>query len=399
LIGLAAGGLVLWFVTSFTIAMVFADNAPAVSLRVWPHHAGAKAQMAVNLVGDGRDLQRRAGDIASWARRAIEREPSNVKAIRAFGLASAAQLRQSQASAIFRYSESLSRRDVPTQLWLIEEAVAANDIRRALQHYNRAMLTSLPARTQLNPILAQAAADPAILTPLVRMLEGRPLYWQDTAYAIVASCPATRLCVPAIFSRMQLNHRSGTERNIMLVGLSRLVGEGAYQQAWSLYERLPGAQTDGYLRGGGFDRAGGYPPFDWVLSEDPDLIAHMQDGSSDGASGQALFVAANGGKSGEVARQLLLLPPGAYTLAARVGLVPQDEADRPLIEVVCAGAERSSIVRRIFPSASEQPASLVLNFQVPSGCAAQWLVVSVRGSLSGQSSESWIDQMALRKLN
>ena len=64
--------------------------------------------------------------------------------------------RPGQGEALFHFASSLSRRDVPTQLWLIEDAVRKNDIPGALSHYDAALRSSL-ASQQISAATSSAA--------------------------------------------------------------------------------------------------------------------------------------------------------------------------------------------------------------------------------------------------
>ncbi|MFV3517295.1 hypothetical protein ACNJD8_22045, partial [Mycobacterium tuberculosis] len=73
------------------------------------------------------------------ARQALVQDPTAVAAVATLGIN--AQLRGDTGPArrIFAYANQLSRRDLRTQLWAIEDAVSRNDIPGVLNNYDIAL--------------------------------------------------------------------------------------------------------------------------------------------------------------------------------------------------------------------------------------------------------------------
>src|SRR3546814_17422634 len=65
---------------------------------------------------------------------------------------------------LLAYSQTLSRRDLRTQLMAIELAVARDDIPSALRHYDIALRTKKNAPDLLFPVLTSALTNPTIRT-------------------------------------------------------------------------------------------------------------------------------------------------------------------------------------------------------------------------------------------
>lgn len=84
-----------------------------------------------------------------------------------------------RARRLFLHSERLSRRNLITQLWAIEDAVARDDVAGALRHYDIALRTAPRMAEVLFPVLKSASTDPAIRTGLIRTLSGKPLWAGD----------------------------------------------------------------------------------------------------------------------------------------------------------------------------------------------------------------------------
>ncbi|MCB8835101.1 hypothetical protein LJD42_26475, partial [Escherichia coli] len=114
-----------------------------------------------------------------YASDALARSPVDARAARVLGLFDALRARNRAAQFAFYYAQRLSRRDLPTQMWLIEQSVDQNDIPSALSHYHIAMRTSQTSRAILIPVLADAAENPAVAKPLAQLLRQRPNWWLD----------------------------------------------------------------------------------------------------------------------------------------------------------------------------------------------------------------------------
>jgi len=114
-----------------SLAFVIRPADPALALRIDPDNAEIQASRAEQLLRLDPSANRRAAE--ELARQSLRRSP--VSAAGATMLATARDLAgdTSTARRLMDYSESVSRRDLPTQLWFVEDAVRRNDIPLALQ--------------------------------------------------------------------------------------------------------------------------------------------------------------------------------------------------------------------------------------------------------------------------
>lgn len=391
---LVLAGVALWLSMAITIAMVLGARAPEQALGWWPPSAGAKAALASHLLESppSRASVARASELA---RAALRREPVNVVASRTLGLTAALGGDQAGAGRLFAYSESLSRRDVPTQMWLIEDRVQHGDIAGALLHYDRALRVSESIRDVLLPIMVQASADPAIAAQETRLVATRPLWWPYFVDYLLSQGRSPRT-MAQIISRIRLDPGTESERQRLGHALNQLVTLGAYREAYAIYRQALGGRVEGgFVRNGDFEAGGGLGTFDWTFVDEPDLAAVRE--FRDGASGSfALSLVSSSGRGGEVARQLVLLPPGTYLLAAKAGAVPEDVSNRPMVSLLCAGQPPHGLTQIRLPFSGPAGASSTLRFVVPAtGCPAQWLTISTGASPDEQGSTPWVDQIEI----
>ncbi len=385
----AAGTAIAVISVASSYSILTTRAAPSRALTVWPWNEDARAAQASALL-QGDPAPATVAQAESLAKASLLALPLNVVASRAIGLAAALSGNMARAGAAMTYAESLSRRDLPTQLWFIEQRVAANDVPGALVHYDRALRTKTDAQDLLFPILLSASADPAVARPLARILAARPEWWRTFAEQLIGHNPSPS----AIFLVMQglrLNPSDSDERSLLSRAMDRLVDAKRVDLASGL---LPAPFRDARAmpRNGGFETDADFKPFDWVLADEADLNAAMQ--SRDGGMGRALFVTARNGQSGDVARQVLSLAPGTYRLRATMGGTAI-AAEAPTLAVQCVGG--GAVLTKMEAAATAVAGTVVsTQFTVPAGCRGQW--ISVAGVATNDDVADmlpWIDDIAI----
>lgn len=391
---LLTGLFIGWLVLASTIDRVFARRAPELAVRWNPRSADANARLGDTLLQDG-DVAAHSARIAAAATRSIERQPVNPVAVRLLGMTVAATGDERRAAGLVRYAEAMSRRDLPTQLWLIEASVARGDIPTALHHYDRAMKTSVSGRTLLFPILADAANDRAIWEPLSHVLARHPQWWRP--FMVQATAQTKSPDALYIFARRLRIDQPGRVDTGLLQGIEkRLVDLGDSRRAEELFNRAHGqpAAASPPLRNGGFEQASGFDPFEWNLKDEPDLAAVRQP-SPIARDGNALFLSATNGRGGDLAVQLVRLQPGDHVVGATIGGVAGDPLAYPRLVVRCASDGRE-LLNAAFPPAPERGRRWRGRFIVPAGCTAQRVVLQASSSLDPSDLTPWIDNIAIQ---
>ena len=396
--------LVVWFVTAVTMDRVAARLAPASVLALDPGSADANASLAVAMVQDNAGAVAARGtlppavlaQVRARALRSLDRQPVNPTAARLLALA-LAPTDPSRAQRLLNYAEAMSRRDLPTQLALIELRVQQDDVAGALVHYNRALSANAEARPLLYPILAAAANEPAVWQPLSTVLVRRPQWWRPFLETMIAQSRSPA-ALYAVARRMGLEHGPTSDFALLQATEKRLVELGAYAAAADLYGRAHGMAHGRrpLLTNGGFEQPGGWDPFDWNLIEQPDLAALRQP-SPAAAGGTALFLDATNGRGGDVAVQLMTLPAGAYRIGLVVGAVRGDRLAFPQLVVRCARDSRE-LLHTPFPSAPDGGTRWHADLTVPRDCTAQRLVIQASSVLEGSGTTPWVDDIAIEPL-
>lgn len=382
------GAGIAWLSFAVTVDRVFGTRAPATAARWGAGAASTDAARANNLAQAGASPAALA-QAERLARRALAASPVSVLAVRA--LADAAALRGDipRADRLFAYSETLSRRDLLTQMWLIEERVRQGDVAGALTHYDRALRTVGRARGILFPVLVPAASRPDVAGALAPLL-ARRVAWGPDYLAVMAEAPdASPDALGRLLLAARLRPEVAAERGPLGAAVGRLVASGRYSTAYAAYRQAVGEKGAGVLlRDGGFEADPVLPPFDWSFADETDLSATRERGGN----GTALVLRATNGRSGELARQLLLLRPGGYRLGLSASGAQADRLSRAAVAVTCLSSG-GELLR--LPVSAITRARLTGTFGVPAGCAAQMLTIVAPAGLGDSDSGVMVDDLTI----
>jgi hypothetical protein len=381
--------------TSFAVsaASILRAIRPDLALEFLPFDARAKARSAeLHLATASRDRSA-VGEAADLARSALERDPTVVSAWRTLALTTGVNGNGALSARLFHFAESLSRRDLPTQLWLIEDRVAANDVPAALEHYDIALRTSSASADMLLPVMVAATSEASMVSPIARLLATDPPWRREFLGRLVenAPSPANAVAIVAAFNR------PGTiaDRDLLTYFVDKLVGRRAFDEAWQIYRLLDASAPvhPGALRNGDFERRNLVPPFDWQL-EGGDGIGSEQRQLDHAGAGASLYVYSDG-RDGVVARQVLAAPAGDYVLSAQIGAVEGETPVGLSWQVACGNANGSVLAQgRIDQVGSLRQFALPVH--VPSSdCPAQWLFVGVLHRGDSEQASAWVDSVRL----
>lgn len=356
-----------------------ANIASAVSLA--PGDGRITALAAAALAGPDATLRDRA-EADRLARHALRQDPTAVLAASTLGLN--AQVRGDTAAArrIFAYAEALSRRNLPTQLWAIEDSVGRRDIPGALYHYDTALRSSASAATLLFPVLGSAITEPPVRSALVATLARRPR-WSDLFVEHVAANGTDPLATVQLFRQLR---RAG----VPIAGISQsllintLAARGAFDAAWSYYELIrPGANRR-TSRDPDFTADIKVPAvFDWVPVNGDGLSATVQRVGNGGL----VDFSAPATVGGMLLSQTQVLPAGTYKLSGRSAGIEQAPGAQPYWALTCADGRE--LGRVIIGNSALAGGAFAGALDVPAECPVQVLALVARpsdavGGLSGQ---------------
>lgn len=378
-VGLAAVATVLGFYgVTFSIAQVVVKRDPALAHRLAPYDGRITAAYATSLAGvDATSSDRARADML--AKRALQQDPTAVAAVATLGINAVVRGDNAAARRYFTYAQKLSRRDLRTQLFMIEDAVQREDIPGALHQYDMTLRVFPNLAEMLYPVLASASADPVIRRELVKTLAGKPM-WSESFVNFAAGNSTDPKSTAALFIDLR---RAGVPVSGMAraAAVNALIAAGQTDAAWSYYAAIrPGADR----------RRSRDPRFaanletpsqlDWTpINEGAGLSTSIQGGLFDFAAPASV--------GGPMLQQLQLLPPGTYRLSGRSIGIEQADGALPYWVLRCQTGRELGRVE--VPNSSVSNGNFTGTFSVPADCPVQTLVLMARASdaisgLSGQ---------------
>ena len=181
ILGLSLGliGGVFAFVESTATAL--SDNNPALALTINGDNEIAAQRMA-NLHMKNIDDQKSLQSAKALTLAALENAPGLAPSIRNFALLSELKVLDGNTDDLMQMATKFSRRDLPTQLWLIEKEVQGGDAAKTLAVYDLAMTSNPEIREILFPILANGVTDSELVGPIAKVLKTEPT-WAPAFYA------------------------------------------------------------------------------------------------------------------------------------------------------------------------------------------------------------------------
>lgn len=326
--------------------------------------------------------------IVQLALTALRQDATAVKAVNTLGLQAQLHGDTVQAQRLFNYAQRLSRRELQTQLWLIENAVARNDVPGALRHYDIALRTNKSAPDVLFPILAGAISDPLVRTSAIATLAGKPI-WAQSFIVFVAGGGEDPRAVADLLLRL---HRRGVRvpDEPSTVVINRLIHDDAAEDAWRYYAAIrPGVKRNS-ARDPGFAAVFDRPTaFDWSPVNENNVSASVQRT----AEGGIFTFSVSPGAGGLLLQQTQMLPPGTYRLDGKSSEIELPQRASPYWVLSCrSGAELGRVV---VPNTSYNRGSFSGQFIVPSDCPVQTLALIARPSEEISGSSGQIEEVRL----
>lgn len=385
--------LAAFFSEAVSVEQVVGSRAPALARRWAPWSAAARAADSVAHGQPG------AGE-TEWhtaqaeARAALNRDPTSVIAARSLGQIAALHNDLPRADRLFAYAEQLSRRDLLTELWMLEAQVRQGRVAGALVRYDRALRTNAAARPTLFPVLVLASGDPNVAPKLGGLLASRPPWGADFLAVMAESPHVPPNVLAAAVERAHLAVAVPAERAALAATIRRLADAGAYELALRVFRQAIGGTDAGLIRDGGFEREPLLPPLDWSLAGEADLSATREPA----ANGMGLELRAENGRTGELARQLLVLSPGAYALSLVQAGAGPDPLARAVVAIGCANREAPLLT---LPLGAAQRTRSIARFTVPMQCPGQWLTIAAPDGLGDgpDRAPTVVDDVVVRRLD
>lgn len=386
--GLAIGAALLGTMSvAHSLAYMTRAVAPERAHMLAPWDGRITAILSEKLSGpEASDADRRKAD--QLAREALRQDPTAVAAVATLGID--AQIRGDTAAArqIFSYSEMLSRRDLRTRLWAIEDAVGRGDLPGALHNYDIALRTSRIATDLLFPVLVTAISDGQTRAALVHTLAKRPA-WVDQFIAYVSGNGPDARATARLFEALQQRRISQSE-GARAALITRLLAQGHVEDAWLYYAALTPGVNRRMSRDPEFVANRTTPsPFDWNPVGDSGIATTIQRGEHGGVFDFSVPPSLGG----PLLEQLQVLPPGSYMIEGRSIGINQSDTTLPYWVLHCG--EGRELGRVVMPASSRSNGRFSGRFEVPANCPVQHLALIARPTEQMAGSTGQIDDVRL----
>lgn len=388
-VGIALFAVVLAYAAvAHTFAYTIRAAAPAQAHELAPGDGRLTALLAQQMSGpEAMPADRTRAD--ALAQLALRQDPTAIAAVVTLGINAQARGDTGTARHMFAFADILSRRDLPTRLWAIEDAIGRSDIRGALRQYDIALRTSRTAPNLLFPILGSAIADPAIRTALIARLRTRPT-WAGPFIVYLAD-DGTDTSAAALLFRSIAQAGLPLPDGPRAVLVRRLTEKGKFDDAWNMYAAVTPGANRLWSRDPDFTAKLDPPSvFDWTPIESDGTTAAFQRGDK----GNVFDFAVPSGMGGAILQQVELLPPGDYLLDGRSTGIDQPDSTLPYWVLSCRNAPE--LGRVTVTSSNRAGGRFFGTLHVPAHCPVQYLTLVVRSSEQVEGVAGQINTVRIR---
>lgn len=383
-----ATALCIWLGWQCIQMLLAARSPPALAVRVAP-----RSPVALGRAAEQELAARRPENAEALAFAALGVSPFDVRAMRIAGLATAESGDTAAADELLTLAGNWSLRDTPTHAWLISQRLRQGSYTSAFAHADTIARRSLDAQSRIFNLFTTAAlADPRSVPVITRLLGQRPP-WR---WAYVKSLAETR-GGDAILAAMAVSLKD-TDGRFQQDELQLLFGRWLAEGRIPAIAWLRGQLVDkvALVENGDFSAVDGTPPFSWRLIPASGVTEDIVEDDLQ-AGNTALRVEASGWPTDRMVEQLLLLPPGAYSLKGEWR--PETAAEQRGFEwsVRCFEDSREvGVWRTPETGASDKWMAFRTDVVVPAtGCTAQWLQLRSWNREEGGRAASWFDRLSV----
>lgn len=387
--GVAAGGVALvlaWFSLAGAVTNVTHRRAPETALRFTSDDAVALAGVADLRLAAGGAQGATDAETLRMARESLKRQALNPVALRLIGLNASVKGGFAAGRPAMSAANRMTRRDLPTQFWLIEDAVSRGDVAGALSHYDHALRTRPGSQQILFPVLTAAVEDPALWPAFTRYVREPAPWLNDFARFAIRNSTKPR-SIAAFLQRAGGMPRDDTSTALEAELLKRLVEANAFAEAAHYYRSLDGANpailTEVGFTGATTDTK--FAPLTWELFASPGFTsAFLRDETGEAIR---LHVTMESATTGVVGRKIVYAAPGRYRFRAIQRSAAAAEGASAQWELRCGGSRGTNIIWGKGAPLSGDGVVVDDVIAIPAGCGA----ITVRLLASAGTSPNGIE--------
>ena len=358
------------------------DSAPAMAIRFDPHNEIANQRQITRLLAqfDNKTALARA---AAMTKDTAQTAPGLAPILRSFALLAEAGHLQGDVPQLMEMASQFSKRDLPTQLWFIEQRAKSGDIDGTLAYYDNAMQANPEVRKLLFPILGRAVADAELIGPIARLLRTNP----DWAASFYHSFTADR---EALANFPALMVALGEDAPTLIPNAARKAAASALMRAGALEKAETVAMfgmdaTDLSDFSNGDGRA--LPPFGWELIRSATISAFVAKDSS-------LRIEIGRGAGGLAAHRVVRMKGGSLTITGTMTTKGGALDQLPRLNLNCVGQRGDSII--VLPHATGRNQYRFADTVSWPSCSFVRIAISAPGNFVDAPIEARITSLGLK---
>ncbi|HMP55290.1 MAG TPA: hypothetical protein PKD92_01800 [Novosphingobium sp.] len=317
------------------------------------------------------------------ARAALRVEPLDPVALHLLAFSADPKGQSARAVEFARLANRVTRRDLLSQLILIDHAARSGQAGRALDHYDAALRAHPSSRPVVFPILKKALASPSIRRDLAPYFVSRAPWARDFTFFAIDDRQAVRLVSEVVIQAGPMMGRQDLAFGSPPI-LTRLIEARAFAEVSALLRLVPGGDPR-LLQQAEWTAASTDPAFGlaaWQLASTATSSATfvLRDGV------RVLSVYAASGGNAVVASKVLALSPGTYALRQEMELAETGSGARAAGErraqwrVVCLSADNNATIWQGRDFLSVPGRQIHNDIIIPESCPHQRLDLVVQAS-------------------
>lgn len=297
-----------------------------------------------------------------------------------------------ESEAIMLLSDRASRRDMLTQLWLIERSVAKNDVNDAIRHYHAALSVHPELGTLLYPVLSSALAFPDVQNAL-RQYVSSEAPWMP-GFINFASTSAQTGDLYALTVPVAPKLVGDSYQTSIATIIHRLAVAGKTDSSLKLVRQIaPNSLNDLTnlsLRASAQETRLG--KFIWTFSQSDGVQTSFDEG-------EGLSISLTPPFDGEIAaRDVLVRPSALYQVAYRVDYVHDSPPPQIVWQASCILESGTSVVSRHLHTPGSVDSAIKFNVRIPEKCWVLRFQIMGRAPDYQSSSEFRIHDLGISRV-
>lgn len=394
LVLIALVGFVAFSATLDAIGNIARRQNPSMALKFVPDEPVALSFKADQLFASSRsseDLKQ----VEKWAKQSLVIYPLNATALRLMGWLADVRGDKNQAKNLVLLAAKVSRRELGAQLWLIEDAAAAGDNRRALHHYNAALSTTQSSKAVLFPTLVDALPDPDVRRELAPYIRQAPEWLPGFLNEAVSNASNPANVADTLLLAGQLPN-TPTYQGLSNRLLTELAVKSKFVAFRQYYLSLLNTSSITLQSAALNQRTVNlpYPVAAWQVTDNPAIGGVF----SEDSGRYTLSAFAGSGQRGGLIQKYIFLNPGRYRFKAKYRILTGAPGSAVDWDIRCLGTKNESKVLVSDARPERQNSEVVSDFTIALGCPAQRITIIVAGGNNQTGTEFMLTSVGIDRL-